>query len=321
MIANRERTVAVSSVGWVDGDALWRFDLRTGAAERLPLRSGARYVSLHCSGPAHFSVAHHFDGGRFEVTLHSFADPVSALGRVTVEDARTAMVGDASTWRQVPLLYAAYLSFQPWSDFVLLRVDVSRRSIEVQRLEWYDGTYDKGYQAITGVLELPGEDMALVSVQRSSELVLHDLQTGGKRRSISLAGRGGNPVLQLRKAGAEVWASDYDTLLVLDRQRWKIIRSARLQRAAVGTQQFIGDYSFTPDERSCAVARPFSGDVVGVDAATLRIRSSATLGRQPLEVTVLPGDAVVARDWKTGDVLRGQLERRRWAGFSWRWWS
>ena len=160
-----------------------------------------------------------------------------------------------------------------------------------------------------------------MSVQRSSELVLHDLQTGAKRRSISLAGRGGNPALQLRRDGAEVWASDYDTLLVLDRQRWKILRRARLQRAAAGTQQFIGDYSFTPDEELCVVARPFSGDVVGIDAATLRIRSSATLGRQPLEVTTWSGGEIVARDWKTGDVLRGRLEWRRRAGFAWRWWS
>ena len=61
------------------------------------------------------------------------------------------------------------------------------------------------------------------------------------------------------------------------------------------------------------VARPFSGDVVGIDAATLKIRRSAKLGREPLELAALPGGEVVARDWKTGDVLHGKL-KRRWFG-------
>ena len=62
------------------------------------------------------------------------------------------------------------------------------------------------------------------------------------------------------------------------------------------------------------VARPFRGDVVGIDAATLKIKRSARLGRQPLEVAAVQQGDVVARDWKTGDLLRGKLERRWFAG-------
>ena len=65
MIANPERTVVVSSVGWVDHDVLWRFDVPTADAARIPLGSGARHLSLHSSGSSHFAVAHHFDGERF----------------------------------------------------------------------------------------------------------------------------------------------------------------------------------------------------------------------------------------------------------------
>jgi len=36
-------------------------------------------------------------------------------------------------------------------------------------------------------------------------------------------------------------------------------------------------------------------------------------GRQPLEAVALPGGKIVARDWKTGDLLLGTLERR-WFG-------
>jgi hypothetical protein len=313
MIANPERTVLISSIGWVDHDGLWRFDVPGGGAERLPLNSGARYLSLHASGSGDFSVGHHFDGARVDVTVHNFADPMNVLARAVVTDRERKIVGDASTWTRVPLLYVEYLGFEPWKDFVLLKLSPATGQIEVQRLEWYDDTYDKGYQGIIGVLELPGEDSALVSVQRSSELVLHDLEIGRKRGSIALRGRGGNPMLQLRDGGNEVWASDYDTVLVLARKNWRIIRSARLEGAAAGTQQFIGEYSFAPDEPICVVARPFRGDVVGVDAATLKIRRAAKLGRQPLEVAALPHREVVARDWKTGDLLRGRLERRWFA--------
>ena len=38
-------------------------------------------------------------------------------------------------------------------------------------------------------------------------------------------------------------------------------------------------------------------------------------GRRPLEVAALPRGEVVARDWKTGDLLRGKLERRWFAGY------
>ena len=310
MIANPERTVVVSSVGWVDHDVLWRFDVPTAHAARIPLGSGARHLSLHSSGSSHFAVGHHFDGERFELTVRLFSDPTRVLARAAVTEREMSLSGDPEVWEQVPRLYVAYLRFPPWKDFVLFLVSAGTGQIEVQRFAWYDDTYDKGYQGIIDVLEAPGEGSALVSVQRSSQVIVHDLATGHKRASFELAGRGGNPKLDFRSSAQEIWASDYDTMVVVDGKTWRVIRRARLQGAAGGTQQFIGDYSFGPDEGSCVVARPFSGDVVGIDPSTLRIKRTARLGRQPLEVAALPEGEVLARDWKTGDVLRGKLERR-----------
>ncbi len=308
MIANPERTVVVSSLGWVDHDALWRFDVPAARAERLPLGSGARYLSVHASGSSYFSVAHHFDGARFEVTVHSFSDPTNVVARVALGADGSKVSGDPSVWKEVPLLYVDYLGFEPWKDFVLLQIVRSGERIEARRLRWYDETYDKGYQGVIEVLEVPGEGFAVVAVQRSSTLVLHDLESGWARGHVDLGGRSGNPLLQRRAASDEIWASDYDTLCVLEKGKWRVSRRARLQSAAAGTQQFIGDYSFAPDESNCVVARPFSGDVVGIDAATLKIQTAAKLGRQPLKVMALPRGQVVARDWKTGDLLSGSLE-------------
>jgi hypothetical protein len=315
MISNPGRTTLLSSVGWVDRDALWRFDVAAGRYETIPLGSGARYLSLHSSGSDRFSAAHHFDGARFEVTVRSFSSPGEVLARAEIQEAGNKITGDASAWKDVPHLYVEYLAFAPWKDFVLVKLSPSMGQIQVQRLEWYDERYDKGYQGVIGVLALPGEDAALISVQRSSRLILHDLQTGTERRSIDLAGRGGNPSLELRNSGKEIWASDYDTLVVVKREDWRVTRRVRLQGAGAGTQQFIGDFSFAPEEDTCAVARPFSGDVVGIDVATLKVKHSARLGRQPLKLAALPRGEVVARDWKTGDLLLGKLERRWFAGW------
>jgi hypothetical protein len=308
MISDPERTTLISSLGWVDHDSLWHFDVSTSRVELLALGTGARYLSVHSSGSRFFSVGHHFDGARFELTVHGFSDPRRILSHAILNDDDRRITGDASVWGEVPLLYVEYLRFAPWKDFVLLKVYPSGGKIEPQRLEWYDDTYDKGYQGVVDVLQLPGEDFALISVQRSSRVIVHDLDTGMKRGEVDLGGRGGNPTLRLGNVDGEIWASDYDTLIVLRRNDLQILRSALLQEANAGTRQFIGDYAFQPDQDICVVARPFSGDVVGIETGGLKVKSSVRLGRQPLEVAALAHGCVAARDWKTGDLLRGQLE-------------
>lgn len=310
MIASGDRTVLVSSMGWVDHDALWVFDVPREKEMPVPLASGAGYLSVHCRNPSHFAVAHHFGGSRFEVTVHEFAQPGRAVARGVFAADGSSLDGDPALWGLVPRLYIAYIGFPPWRDFVLLRVAAAESRIEAQRLEWYDESYDQMYQGIVAVVEIPGREVAVVSVQRSSRLVLHDLATGRSTGGVELAGSGGNPDVRLRRDGAELWASDYDSLVVVDPVNWKVLRSRRIQGAAWGTQQFVGEYAFDRDEKLCVVARPFAADVVGVDARTLRIVSRAKVGGQPLQVAVVGGDQVVARDWKTGTLLRGRLERR-----------
>jgi len=300
-------------LGWVDHDGLWRFNVASGETDTIPLRTGGRYSSLHYLGSDRFAVAHHFDGRRFEVSVRSFSSPGDVLAHAVLEDGENSVAGEPAAWSGVPLLYVEYLHFAPWNDFALLRISPTTGKADVQRLQWYDDSYDKGYQGVIDVLALPDDTCALVSVQRSSRLILHDLETGTQRRSIDLGGRGGNPRLALRELGKEVWASDYDALVVLGTADWQVLRSARLQSAFTGTQQFIGDFCFAPDQALCAVARPFNGDVLAVDLDSLRIKSSAKLGRQPLEAVALAGGKIVARDWKTGDLLLGSLERR-WFG-------
>ncbi len=314
MISNPKGTTALSSLGWVDHDGLWRFNIASGETDTIPMRTGGRYASLHHLGSDRFAAAHHFDGRRFEVSVRSFSSPGEVLAHAVLEDGENSVAGEPAAWLGVPLLYAEYLHFAPWNDFVLLRISPSTGKFEIQRLQWYNDSFDKEYQGVIDVLALPDDTCALVSVQRSSRLILHDLETGTQKRSIDLGGHGGNPRLALRDSGKEVWARDYDTLVVIGTANWQVLRSARLQNAFTGTQQFIGDFAFAPDQALCAVARPFRGDVVAVDLASLKIKSSAKLGRQPLEAVALPGGKIIARDWKSGDLLLGALERRWFLG-------
>ena len=124
-----------------------------------------------------------------------------------------------------------------------------------------------------------------------------------------MAARGGNPVGRLRPKAREAWAIDYDTLVRLDLMNWSLKDKLLLQpRDAEGGGQFVGEWSFNRDDTLCAVARPFSGDVVGVETATFRQTYRAAIGRQPLDVELLSDGRIIARDWRTGDMLRGALE-------------
>lgn len=124
-----------------------------------------------------------------------------------------------------------------------------------------------------------------------------------------LSGGHGNPELFFRRRAAELWAADYDTLIKLESTLWRVVRSRKLQKAASGTAQFIGEFSFDANETLCAVARPFSGDIVGIDPDTMRTKYRAKVGSQPIEVALLRDRRVFARDWQTGSLLAGKLSR------------
>jgi hypothetical protein len=153
MIADDKRGVLISSMGWVDGHELWVFDARADTARRMAIGSEAKYLMPRAGTDGHFSVAHHFDGPRFDVTVHTFADPSLVLGRASVTPSGQEFTGDLAAWTHVPRLYVAYNTFPGFEDFSLFRIDAVRRTVMFERLGWYDDRYDKGYQGIVSVTE------------------------------------------------------------------------------------------------------------------------------------------------------------------------
>jgi hypothetical protein len=307
VILDASESLIVSTLGWVDAGALWVCDTTRGAVRMVRLGEAA-HLSLHPGHDDHVAVAHHFEGGRFELSVHRLAEPARPLARLALERGAAAFDGDADAWARVPRHYTAQVAREGRVGFALVRLDPRRRAVDVQRLAWYeDGPYDHLYQAIVGVAEVPYADLVIVSVQRDSAPVLYDPVARRPVGSIALAGRRGNPRCCFRAAAGELWADDYDTLLCLDGRTFRTRHARRLQPAAERTAQFVGAFAFDRSEALCAVARPFSGDVVALDTRTFELTHVAPLGRQPLEAALLADGRVFARDWMTGDLLTGRL--------------
>jgi hypothetical protein len=309
MIANPEETMIISSLGWVDKGSLWLLDTRSDSIQNLNL-SDAKYISLHYEGGDCFSIVHHYDGKKVVISAHTFERPDVTIAKIHFKDGTTRFEGDDEIWKKVPKAYPEYIQLPAKSDFYLLLINPIRPELKVIDLKWYDDSYDKGYQGVIGAIEVPKTSQLIISVQRNSSPILYDLEGRKLIKKLTLSGRNGNPHLKFRRTANELWADDYDTLLSIDPKDWRVKKSIRLQDAAENTMQNIGNYSFNRDETLCAVARPFSGDVVALDTKRFKITHYSKLGKQPLEVCLLNNGTVYSREWQTGSLLKGKLKRK-----------
>ena len=62
-----------------------------------------------------------------------------------------------------------------------------------------------------------------------------------------------------------------------------------------------------PDEGFAVIPRPFSADIAIIDPVTLTLDRTVPTSGQPLVAAVLDDSRIIARDWKTGDLLRADL--------------
>lgn len=288
MIFDRATGLVVDNLAWVDRSALWMFDLAS-QSERW-VTSRISFVGMRDGREGFFLLR---DGRSVEspISIRHASAPETERASVRYRGNAAEFSGDPALWRFVDT--AVILLYD--GEQRLFRVDaIGRRLIELD-LAWYrNGAYDLGYQGLVDCLSLPEEDRVIVSVQRSSKLVVIDIERDCPASWINLAGRGGNPNLAMR-TNTDFLASDYDTLCRVDVASLTMVRSERLQ----DTGQFIGDYQLLPDG-TCLVARPFSGDVLVVNSEDFAVLGRAEVGGQPLRVCAVSEDRVVTRDWKTG---------------------
>lgn len=143
MLTNTSENFVISSLGWVDGGSLWTFRLDEQRARRVPL-GDAKHLTLHARTDDHFSVVHHHEGSRVEISVHHFEDVSTALGRALKDAEGSSVVGPPSIWAHVQTNYTAYYKGPFWSDHALVRVDPTKQSVSLQQFNWYTGEYDKG---------------------------------------------------------------------------------------------------------------------------------------------------------------------------------
>ncbi len=309
MIRDVNEKNLISSLGWVEKGSLWIFDIENESVEAVKI-SEASYLSLNQGKQNLFSVEHHFEDNHLEITAHSASKPAEVLSKIVVYDEKYSFSGNPIVWNELPKSYAPYMTHNGVKNYWLLTIDAVNQNITFQQFEWFDDSYDKGYQGIIGVTEIPDSDLLLISIQRNSHPVLYDPIKRNLIRKIDLAGGYGNPKLRFLTTANELWADDYDTILKLDQTEWSVKASKKLQDADEGMSQFIGEYNFNNDESLCIVARPFSGDVIALDTKSLKIRYQCKIGNQPLEAIMLNDQKVFARDWQTGSLLSGRMKRR-----------
>lgn len=309
MILNSDRTRAISTLGWVDRGAIWVYSVDTGAPRRI-LLSDAKYLTLFQGLNDFFAVVHHYNGASLEITAHAFSKPADMISRISVRAANPTEPfglvlirdGRQDIWDHLPAAFTAYAS----GDYRLILTRYPAKDA-IQTFAWFDSSYDKMYQGIVAVTEVPNTSLLIVSVQRDSNPVLYDPETRTVVRKLSLANRGGNPKFQLRATADELWADDYDTVVKLDAKTLELTGKSLVQDADPGTAKFVGDFCFDAAQKFCLVARPFSGDIATLNADSLTQVSRTYVGGQPLTVGLLADGRVVARDWKSGELLAGTL--------------
>jgi hypothetical protein len=302
MITDHGEQRALSNLGWVDHGAVWLFDSGADESRLLPL-SDAKSLNLLAGSGGYFAAVHHWVGERLDITVQRFDHPDQVVGRIEVDSWEPTISGDETAWENVPSLFVGYLNQDVTGAAGYFTVRRLGASVELARLDWFGADYDHAYQGVISAVELPESGNILFGVQRSSELVLFDPLAENVARRVSLAGRGGNPHPQLSAVGPTAWTVDHDTVVRLDRETWEVAKAIQFQPAANGTAMFVGDLWLPNSEEAMVLPRPGSGDVLILDPVTLGVRSTVTLGSQPLEAVLLRGGRVVARDWKTGDVL------------------
>jgi len=291
---------AFGNLGWVDGGALWCWDLAAGE-EYLIAVPDARRLSVRRHAEGLIRLIHH--GDEAVASVRACADPETELAGLYPDRGSWRFRGESALWGD-PI---ALLMKSASGRTELLLVDGPAERVRSLDLSWFnDENYDRGYQGLVDCLALPGDGLVAVSVQRSSELILIDPDRNAPVATIQLAGSYGNPALRLWSE-TEFIASDYDSLCLVDCVSLKARCSAVLQPAAPpNTKQFTGGYDFHGS--TCVVARPFSGDVLRLRVEDFSVTGRAPVQGQPLSVCMTLDKSFLTRDWRTGKLEVGQFD-------------
>jgi hypothetical protein len=306
MILDRSERFLVSSLGWVEHGGFVVRDLSTGKLAYFPGEEDAWTRLFAIDGDRFLAVVRARGIGRLDLAVRQFTAPATVLWSMRITPSEQEVSGDRRAAAGIqPHHLATFKNGGRWDDY-LVTVAPDGSSAAFSAIPWYNAeTYDLGYEGLTDAAALPGTALVLVSVQRSSTIIVHDPTRACEVGRFDLAGRQGNPMLTV--VGNELWTIDYDTFVRVNLSTQRVAGTVRLQPAPQGTMQFAGELFVWAAQRKAVIPRPFSGDVAVIDPVAGRIKCKAPLGRQPLSCVVTANGRVIARDWKSGAWIEGNI--------------
>jgi hypothetical protein len=305
-VSTDEKTV-ISTMGWIEHGGIWIYNVADNKYKTHNL-SNAKYLQLHEGKNGYFSLLHFYDGNKLEISLHHEDNPLNIIDTIIIEGTGNNYKFSSDLWSNVPLFYTTFLNRLSGNDFYLLMLNTTTREVHISFLDWYDDSYDKGYQGVVQVIQsITNNNEVIFSIQRSSELIVYNIENNNVTRKVDLAGKHGNPLLKYNK-NKELWALDYDTIVKIDSTTYKCIASSLLQHPKNGMGQFCGEYVFNKTQTYCLVSRPFSNDAICLNTKNLKIEKKVELNHEPLEIALVDNEFVIARSWKTGKLITGKLK-------------
>lgn len=280
-------------MSWTDHGAIWCCDLESKAETLIPVPD-AQFVGVHSGRDGFFRVTHGKSASVVASVRH-LSRPEEILSSVLLDDGDAVLNGDIDVWRMVNRAFVV----RGLSGQRVLLVDGALGQVKDIDLGWYNGeAYDHGYQGLVDCLAVSGGKEVVVSVQRSSKLVIVDVATNHPVGSIFLAGSRGNPEM-LMISDSTFLASDYDTLCCVDASARHTKQKVRLQDGRDGISRlFVGEYHAQLDGL-CIVARPYSNDVVLLDSE-LNVINRAPVRCRPMQACLISSREFLVRDWESG---------------------
>jgi hypothetical protein len=306
MIYNDKYGKIISNLGWVDKGSLWFHDLelKKSYSEKI---SSADYLSLNQINKDYFSILHLLGDNHFMISIHHFDNPGKILSSYDFNNYKITIKDEEALIKYVPRYYIVGLKQNGSYDNHLAILSSNSIIIDFEIFDWYrNGAYDFGYQNLLTVNEF--NDLLLFTIQRDGSLYLYDKNKEKLIKRISLPGNLGNPRLRFLSSNDYILIDNYDTIVKLKVNNWKVKKSKLIQAPDNNmAQQFIGEFNLTPDEKACIIPRPFSGDVVILDTKKLKIRQTINIGKQPIEAILSNDGQIISRDWQSGEFLDGVI--------------
>lgn len=267
-----------------------------------------------------FILSHRLDGRRYRISLHPFDAPTSPVARAVVSsNGRAEFEGTPEAWNKAPRVFYGWFGQEPGYGALIL-VDAQAERAELQELNGVRGWPDDA--GASDVVEVPESNLVVISIHHDTSdprPLIYDPDERAVIGRIPLVGKPighGQSNPQFLRSRPEAWLKDYANLQRHQLPGWELAGARRLQpprqESWAGRMRpvhlWMGGACFNRDESLCAVARPYSGDVLGIDVDSFRVTHRAVTGGEPVDVVLLSDRRIFTLEWKSGKVRHAKLE-------------